>query len=110
MFTHVFQFYRLLNHVAAVINSSSSKDNLWKFLQDVYNSGVPSAGSSLTVPLPDALTVRFCLLQKKHCSIRLLKNNYTFYFNFQVFVCPSPKLGQLPSIPENVSKIMKIKI
>ncbi|PNF15500.1 hypothetical protein B7P43_G17014 [Cryptotermes secundus] len=66
-------FYKLLNHIAE-INYSSKSDELWKFLESVYNSSVPDAGRTLQIPF----------------------NN-----GRDTFVCPCPNQFQLPSIPEN---------
>ncbi|XP_020708172.2 DENN domain-containing protein 1A isoform X3 [Athalia rosae] len=66
-------FYKLLNHIAN-LNAKGRDGDLWKFLQDVYSSGIPPPGTSLTISLPDPSVV---------------------------FVCQSPKQFQLPSIPEN---------
>ncbi|XP_069677451.1 DENN domain-containing protein 1B-like isoform X2 [Periplaneta americana] len=66
-------FYKLLNHIAE-INHSSKSDELWRFLDAVYNSNVPDPGGTLQVPF----------------------NN-----GREMFVCPCPNQFQLPSIPEN---------
>ncbi|XP_024943490.1 DENN domain-containing protein 1A isoform X5 [Cephus cinctus] len=66
-------FYKLLNHIATLTTIGGDGD-LWKFLGDVYKSGVPLPGASIAIPSPDPNIV---------------------------FVCQSPKQFQLPSIPEN---------
>ncbi|XP_023289058.1 DENN domain-containing protein 1C isoform X2 [Orussus abietinus] len=65
-------FYKLLNQIASLMASGGG--DLWKFLEDVHNCSIPLPGCSVTVPLP-------------HPNV--------------TFVCRSPKLFQLPSIPEN---------
>ncbi|XP_031849348.1 DENN domain-containing protein 1A isoform X2 [Nomia melanderi] len=67
-------FYKLLNKIATLIQSSDNGEDLWNFLESVYNSTVPIPGSSVTVPVPNS------------------KVN---------FIYQSPKQFQLPSIPEN---------
>ncbi|XP_076291745.1 DENN domain-containing protein 1B isoform X5 [Lasioglossum baleicum] len=67
-------FYKLLNKIATLIQSTGTGEDLWKFLETVYNSTVPIPGSSISIPIPNS------------------KVN---------FVYQSPKQFQLPSIPEN---------
>ncbi|XP_078046006.1 DENN domain-containing protein 1A isoform X1 [Augochlora pura] len=67
-------FYKLLNKIATLIQSTGNGEDLWKFLETVYNSTVPIPGSSTSIPVPNS------------------KVN---------FIYQSPKQFQLPSIPEN---------
>ncbi|KZC14460.1 DENN domain-containing protein 1A, partial [Dufourea novaeangliae] len=67
-------FYKLLNKIATLLQSTGTAEDLWKFLETVYNSTVPIPGSSISIPVPNS------------------KVN---------FVYQSPKQFQLPSIPEN---------
>lgn len=48
--------YRLLNHIAE-INYSSESDELWKFLESIYNSSVPDPGRTLQIPFNDGRDV-----------------------------------------------------
>ncbi|KAG7207194.1 hypothetical protein KM043_008879 [Ampulex compressa] len=66
-------FYKLLNHIATITSNATGED-LWKFLENVYTSGVPIPGNSVSIPLPNSDAN---------------------------FICQSPKQFQLPSIPEN---------
>ncbi|KAJ9587700.1 hypothetical protein L9F63_018880, partial [Diploptera punctata] len=82
-------FYKLLNHIAD-INHNSKSDELWRFLDVVYNSNVPDPGGTLQVPFNngrDVIVMRLFI--------------YFILFFFQNFVCPCPNQFQLPSIPEN---------
>ncbi|XP_076375422.1 DENN domain-containing protein 1B isoform X9 [Megalopta genalis] len=67
-------FYKLLNKIATLIQSTGTGEDLWKFFETVYNSTVPIPGSSISIPVPNS------------------KVN---------FIYQSPKQFQLPSIPEN---------
>ncbi|XP_012154512.1 DENN domain-containing protein 1A isoform X6 [Megachile rotundata] len=66
-------FYKLLNHIATLMSTGTGED-VWKFLETVYRSPVPTHDTSISIPIPNS------------------KVN---------FVCQSPKQYQLPSIPEN---------
>ncbi|XP_076647856.1 DENN domain-containing protein 1B isoform X1 [Halictus rubicundus] len=67
-------FYKLLNKIATLIQSTGTGEDLWKFLETVYNSTVPIPGSSISIPVPNSKVK---------------------------FVYQSPKQFHLPSIPEN---------
>jgi hypothetical protein len=64
----VFCNYRLLNHIAE-INHSSKSDELWRFLESVYNSSVPDPSRTLQVPFNngrDVCTLFLFSLYVKH--------------------------------------------
>ncbi|XP_046996630.1 DENN domain-containing protein 1A-like isoform X1 [Schistocerca americana] len=66
-------FYKLLNHVAEITHNSNTEE-LYRFLNAVYEGNVPEPGTVMQVPF----------------------NN-----GESIFICKCPNQFQLPSIPEN---------
>ncbi|XP_067003049.1 DENN domain-containing protein 1A isoform X3 [Anabrus simplex] len=66
-------FYKLLNQIAEITHSPKAEE-LWMFLEAVYNINVPDPGGTLIVPYSGGKST---------------------------FVCQCPNQFQLPSIPEN---------
>ncbi|XP_075228872.1 DENN domain-containing protein 1A isoform X4 [Lycorma delicatula] len=66
-------FYKFLNHISELTHGPNM-DELWQFLDKVYQSKVPDPGTTMQI---------------------------TFNKNQSIFTCQGPKQFQLPSIPEN---------
>ena len=60
-------FLRLMPILSTI--QKNSDEELKKFLSDMYNSGVPAAGSNLKIYYNSRTEVRCCISKKIHCYV-----------------------------------------